>query len=290
LPAPPTTRLLLDTAAVQIGEFDCGPGHPLWTEVNDNIGSRPHVVFPHTSVYIGRDGGERVLATPNHVLFYGSNELYRRELHDPRGDRCVFVTVDPDLWSELVGASLPVWHCRSDADLYLVHHLVVRELCGDRPPDQLFAEEALHGLVARALGRALEADRPRRGRPLTRAAHRDLAEAAKALLAERHGESLSLGEIACALHTSPFHLARVFHAWTGFTLHRYRIQLRLRRALERMLDPGTELTRLAFELGFSSLSHFSDSFRRAFGVAPSALRAGHAELSKIVEARLAAAS
>jgi AraC-like DNA-binding protein len=74
------------------------------------------------------------------------------------------------------------------------------------------------------------------------------------------------------------------------TLHRYRIQLRLRRALERLRDPGTELTGLAYELGFSSLSHFSDSFRSTFGVPPSALRGRHAELSKIVEARLAAAS
>jgi AraC family transcriptional regulator len=290
VPVPPTTRLLLDTAAVQVGEFDCGPGHPLWDEVNDNIGSRPHVVFPRTSVYIGRGDGEQVLATPNHVLFYGSHELYRRGLHDPRGDRCVFVTVAPELWHDLAGPRLTVSHCTSDADTYLVQHLVVRELRDEHRHDLLCVEEALQTLVARAVARALEADRPQQGRPRTRSAHRDLVEEAKALLTERHTESLSLGEIACALHTSPFHLARVFHAWTGFTLHRYRIQLRLRRALERMLDPGTELTRLAFELGFSSLSHFSDSFRGAFGVPPSALRAGHAELSKIVEARLAAAS
>jgi AraC-like DNA-binding protein len=91
------------------------------------------------------------------------------------------------------------------------------------------------------------------------------------------------------VYASPFHLARVFHACTGFTLHRYRLQLRLRASLARLSEPGAELTGLAFELGFSSLSHFSDSFSDAFGLRPSAAQAGGPELRKIVEARLAAA-
>jgi AraC family transcriptional regulator len=33
-----------------------------------------------------------------------------------------------------------------------------------------------------------------------------------------------------------------------------------------------ELTAVAFDLGFSSHSHFTASFRRTFGAAPSALR------------------
>ena len=57
------------------------------------------------------------------------------------------------------------------------------------------------------------------------------------------------------MYASPFHLARVFHACTGFTLHRYRLHLRLRAALARLSEPGIELTGLAFELGFSSLGH-----------------------------------
>ena len=53
---PQTTRVLLDTDALQVGEFRCVPAHPLWNEVNDNIGRRPHVVFPRATVYIERSG------------------------------------------------------------------------------------------------------------------------------------------------------------------------------------------------------------------------------------------
>jgi AraC-like DNA-binding protein len=285
---PPTTRVLLDTDALQVGEFTCVPGHPLWNEVNDNIGGRPHVVFPRTTVYIDRSGGNPVLATPNHVVFYCRHERYRRRLHDPRGAHAAFVSVGPALWETLAGARRPVPQAASDPDTYLVQYLIVRHLREEARPDLLFVEEALHGMLARVLGRAFEPE-PRAARPATRQAHQELTEAAKSVLAERLGESLSLTDVALAVYASPFHLARVFHACTGFTLHRYRLQLRLRASLARLSEPGAELTGLAFELGFSSLSHFSDSFSDAFGLRPSAAQAGGPELRKIVEARLAAA-
>jgi len=64
----------------------------------------------------------------------------------------------------------------------------------------------------------------------------------------------------------------VFRRQTGFSLHQYRTQLRLRLALERLPESAGSLTSLAFELGFASHSHFTDTFRREFGVAPSAVR------------------
>ena len=62
--------------------------------------------------------------------------------------------------------------------------------------------------------------------------------------------------------------ARVFREETGFSLHGYRTQLRLRLALDA-LAAGREIGELAHDLGFASHSHFTDSFRRVFGVAPS---------------------
>jgi AraC-like DNA-binding protein len=284
---PATTRLLLEGGIFEVGEFRCSPAHPLWGEVNDNIGPRPHVVFPQTSVYIDQGGSRRVLATPNHIVFYPSHALYRRELHDPRGDVCIFVTVDPDLFTELVGDTRTRFGS-SDADTYLAVHTLVRELQERPSRDPLIVEESLQRLVARARVANCERSRPARGS--TRRGHRELAEAAKDLIAGRLTESLSLVQLAADLHTSPFHLGRVFREETGFTLHDYRLHLRLRRSLELLLDPDSELTRIAHELGFCSLSHFSGSFRRKFGIAPSAVRSGGRELSKIVEARLAAAS
>ena len=44
------------------------------------------------------------------------------------------------------------------------------------------------------------------------------------------------------------------------------------QALDAVLDGGDDLTTIALEAGFSSHSHFTARFRRAFGCAPSAPR------------------
>ena len=49
------------------------------------------------------------------------------------------------------------------------------------------------------------------------------------------------------------------------------MELRLGRALVE-LPNATDLTTLAFDLGFSSHSHFAAAFRRAFGCTPSHFR------------------
>lgn len=82
---------------------------------------------------------------------------------------------------------------------------------------------------------------------------------------------------------SPFHFARVFRARTGYSLAGYVHGLRPRGAVDRLAaEPGTDLSRLALDLGYCSLSHFGGRFRAAFGRPPSALRGVH--LGTIVEA------
>jgi AraC-like DNA-binding protein len=59
---------------------------------------------------------------------------------------------------------------------------------------------------------------------------------------------------------------------TGTTLAAYRGQLRLRLALERLRDSRSDLTTIAYDLGYSSHSHFTMAFRQAFGTTPSEFR------------------
>ena len=61
-------------------------------------------------------------------------------------------------------------------------------------------------------------------------------------------------------------------AGAPFSLHAYRNQLRLRASLERLHEPGVDLIDIALDLGFSSHSHFTETFRRSFGKTPSVVR------------------
>jgi AraC-like DNA-binding protein len=281
------SRVLLETPELTLGEFACAPGDRLWGEVNTNIGPRPHVVFPRTHVLIAQDGAHPVLATPNHVVFYKPHQLYRRGLRDARGDRCLWLEVTPELLEQAAGAPPSAPAGPSDAATYLLAVAVAAHLTTEPSPDRLLAEEA----ALQLLGQAVSGRAPRRqaSRPRTRSEHADLAEAAKELLSARMAEQVSLTALGAALYVSPFHLARVFRSRTGFSLSGYVHGLRLRCAVDRLAaEPGTDLSRLAVELGYCSPSHFSDRFRAVFGCPPSALRG--AQLRTIVEAARTAAA
>ncbi len=271
-----TVTPLLSTETLTVGEFHCPPDDASWRETN-LIGDRAHVVFPRRSVVIRQLGREPVLATPNHAVLYNAEQRYVRELHSERGDESVFVELPPASLERLAsegaamldGGGLRPTHVPTDRHTYLLQHLLVRHL-RSRPADLLQAEELASRLVVRALAVRPKGRRPARAR--TENSHRELAEAAKSELASNLSRRESLEELAARLHTSPFHLARVFRAETGFSLAGYRQGLRLRAALERLPATDRDLTSLALELGYSSHSHFTSTFTREFGVPPSAVK------------------
>ena len=259
--------VLLETPLLRLGEFRCPPGDDAWRETN-SIGHRAHVVFPRVPVMIQHDGGAPVLATPTHTMLYNPEQAYRRELRSPAGDDCVFVELSEQSLAQLAadgvelydGERLVASHAPAARETYLLQHLLVRHL-RSQAADPLLAEEA-------AVAATLAALRPVRVR--SKPAHRELAEAAKAEVAA--DSKLSLHQLARRLHASAFHLARVFRAETGFSVHGFRQSLRLRAALEQVSARRNDLTALALELGFSSHSHFTERFRNEFGVPPSRVR------------------
>jgi len=284
----PCVDVLFESPEVVVGEFHCDPDDPRWSE--ENCTEEGHfVVFPGTSVVIEHTGREPVVTGPNHLMLYNRHQTYRRRLLDPRGDHCVFLLVAPGVLAEAALVSEPddfrfsVSHGPTSAAAYLLQRLVVRRLDGDEAPDRLEVEEALYRLVSNAVSVDLRLSRgqARPVRERTRAGHVRLVEETKALLSRRVAENLSLREIAGEVHTSPFHLARIFRARTGFGVHEYRNQLRLRLSLDRIFEPGIDLGEVALEFGYASHSHFTDSFRRTFNAAPSHLR----EMATIAEAR-----
>ena len=82
----------------------------------------------------------------------------------------------------------------------------------------------------------------------------------------------SLHEIARAVGASPFHLARRFKRTNGIGLHAYRTRLRMALALARLGEGEDDLTGLALDLGYSSHSHFTATFRSHCGATPSHAR------------------
>jgi AraC-like DNA-binding protein len=148
----------------------------------------------------------------------------------------------------------------------------------------LAIEETCASLLTEALANADEEQNMGAGksRESTRKAHRDLVDATRVVLARRFREKLSLADVARAVFSSPFHLARIFRRETGLSLHRQLTHLRLRHALGHLTGGKPDLTMLALDLGFSSHAHFSHAFRREFGSTPSQLRSSPKKLRRFV--------
>lgn len=89
-----------------------------------------------------------------------------------------------------------------------------------------------------------------------------------ALLREKLAEPPTLEEIGRAVGCSPFHLSRTFSAATGQTISQYLRQLRMERAAELLRSGKFNVTEAALEVGYSSLSHFSQTFHETFGCCP----------------------
>ena len=72
----------------------------------------------------------------------------------------------------------------------------------------------------------------------------------------------------------PFYLNRLFHKYAHQTIHLYQMQCRIRDACVLLVTTDLSMKEIADNLGFSSPSHFSETFRKLRGVSPMDYRSG----------------
>ncbi|MBC7769105.1 MAG: helix-turn-helix transcriptional regulator [Phycisphaerales bacterium] len=85
-----------------------------------------------------------------------------------------------------------------------------------------------------------------------------------------YADAMTVSELARGVGMSMFHFTRVFIELMGVPPHRYLLETRL-KAARAMLRQGRSVTETCFACGFNNLSHFSRSFARRYGEAPSRL-------------------
>jgi AraC family transcriptional regulator len=249
---------------VSMGTFYCAPDDVRWS-LENFVGEVAHIVFPTMPVWIAAQGNEPALAGPNHAVFFNAGEVFRRRRFNGHGDRNDFIVVAQETLDQwLRDARFPSPLGKLPPRPYLRARAIARALANGA--DGLMVEEALLRLGHATVTGAFHVDERRRRRPPA------AVEDAKAVLSARFTEHLTLEELGREVNVSPFHLARSFRHHTGYTLHEYRVNLRLKAALERLAAGDEDVAVIARAVGFSSHSHLTASFHRAFGVPPSCVR------------------
>ena len=231
------------------------------------------LVFPYRGVYARHLNGEEAVAEANQVVFFNANETYRVSHPVPGGDASLVLTVDEDLMREIGprelfrGGSVFAFReqrlridARAQALVAMLRHSLRLKIA-----EPLEGESLALTLVQRALG-------PRTTHVASGSSGRQrLVDRIKLVLASDLARRWTLSEIAMEVRGSAVYLTQVFQQVEGLPLYRYHLQLRLARALD-LLDQYDDLTELSLELGFSSHSHFSAAFRKAYGRTPSEFR------------------
>ena len=268
-------RQLYSSSLVGVAECVHPVDDETWGKVVGVDSDVPLIVFPRVPVKITHVDDEAILADPTVAMLYNPDALYTRERRSERGDHYLELQLGTETLAALEtevpalrDGRLLATHAPAGRLVYLHQHLLARHLESEEP-DPLLVEETAHRIAYGVLMDAGGGPTPRRAP--TRKRHRQLAEEAKEELARSLKGPVGLQELGRNLGQSPFHLARIFRQETGYSLHEYRQQLRLRFGLERLHDSAGSLTALALELGFVSHSHFTTAFRREFGIPPSAV-------------------
>lgn len=83
-----------------------------------------------------------------------------------------------------------------------------------------------------------------------------------------YAEELSLRSLAELMGTSPTYFSRLFRSEVGIPLFEHINRTRIRKACVLLRSPDLSVTRIAFDVGYNSVSFFNRYFRRVMNVSP----------------------
>jgi AraC-like DNA-binding protein len=97
---------------------------------------------------------------------------------------------------------------------------------------------------------------------------------AAAVLSERCAEEVRVSELATRFYMEQSSFTRRFKGYTGKTPKEYQINCRMERATALLLGSDLSLSEIAARCGFASHSFFTKTFKRLYGITPTAYRLG----------------
>jgi len=95
---------------------------------------------------------------------------------------------------------------------------------------------------------------------------------AKKWIEQHYEEELNLEKVAQQVNMSRSHFARQFRQYTGFSMIDYLLKVRCDAIATQLAQSDTDISEIAFSVGFSNLSHFYRHFKRRYGTTPRAFR------------------
>jgi len=250
-------------------------------ETRTSIALSHLVAFPRHASNITQAGRPTEVATPVGAVFYNRGCEYVATTIGSTLEVTSFLRVDAGVLRDSIGSFDRKVFDRPETpfafsggpipdDVY-VRRVGIEGRAGASLLDSIEADEEMLRLVHDVVSSAYRA-RSIRQREKNGKADCEYARWTQQLIAGDFRSSATLTDIAGRIGVSPFHLHRVFKRVVGMTIHEFRDRMRLRSAAGEMLDSRMPLSVIGLRAGYSSQSHFTDSFRKRFGMPPARWR------------------
>lgn len=88
-------------------------------------------------------------------------------------------------------------------------------------------------------------------------------------------EHWSVRQLADTVGLSPFHFCRSFKAASGESPHAYVTRLRMEEAMRLLRSTSHPVFEIALDTGYATAAHFTQTFRRFWGITPREARKNH---------------
>ena len=209
-------------------------------------------------------GGKTRECQSSTLLFHPPGELHAEHFHDA-GGRSFIVEMAPD-WLAQIRQHLTV--ADNSADFQGgVFELLARKLYREFTQLDGASSLIIEGLMMEMLGETMRCNAVKHGHNSPR-----WLLQAKEMLHARFTENLTLAEVAQNVGVHPVHLAQTFHKAYQCTVGEYVRKLRIDYACHELATSTKPIVEIALAAGFCDQSHFTRTFKRSIGAAPSQYR------------------
>lgn len=198
------------------------------------------------------------------LLFHPPEELHAEHFHES-GGRSFIIEIAPNWLSQMRG-HLPVAENSSDfqgGSFELLSRKLYKEFSNADEVSPLIIEGVMMEMMGETVRRNVAKQNHNSPRWL---------QLAKDLLHARFTENLTLADVAQNVGVHPVHLAQTFHKTYQLTVGDYVRKLRIEYACHELVTSSKPIVEIALAAGFCDQSHFTRTFKRSIGAAPSQYR------------------
>ena len=220
------------------------------------------------------DDIEQVMMEPNQIFFTPANIPFSRYTADYY--EFILVLIEPDKMissAQIVPGSytfVATYHIK-DPNLEYIFKLLLSEIQTGNQNGKLFIENIVSILAfhfAKNYSKELSSGLIENVSGFTS------KELEKALyyIDENLSRNVTIEKFAEEFGISKFNLIKKFKSSTNVTPHQFIIKKKLDRSKNLLKEDGLSLTDITYMLNFSDQSHFSNSFKKMYGMTPSEFR------------------